>query len=61
MINAIQEALAPGGANVWNNRADGLGFVTSTRECGLSDRALPEGIKHAQVIHSCFDDGGHSV
>ena len=62
MINAIQERLTFGGPTArYRPHVDGFGVVTSTRECGLSDRALPEGFQYAQLIHSWFDDGGHGL
>jgi len=45
-----------GGANVWNNRADGFGFVTSTRECGPVNRGYAPGVSAMRtysIVTSC--------
>jgi hypothetical protein len=44
-MNAIQEALAPVGQTCVYNRADGLGIVTPTRECGPTGREPSMGIQ----------------
>jgi hypothetical protein len=48
VMRAIQERLTFGGPTArYRPHADGFGVVTSTRECGPSDRALPEGSQYA--------------